>query len=248
MRAGARRRRLREPLPSRDRWMVSYADFVTLLLAFFVVMYSISSVNEGRYRKVSEALHQAFKASEARKPAVAEANRLPPALSPRPSAAGVPGMQAMARDIRSVLDDLMRSGQVRVTETERGIAVEIDASVLFAPGEAELGRDAARSLTAIARILARTPNGLLVEGHTDDSPISSPVFPTNWELSAARASRVVRLFAQAGVAPERMGAVGFSEYRGIDTNTTPEGRSRNRRVTVVIMPPHDPARPGISPW
>ena len=248
MRAGARRRRLREPLPPRDRWMVSYADFVTLLLAFFVVMYSISSVNEGRYRKVSEALHRAFKASEVRKPAITEANRLPPALSPKPSAAGVPGMQAMARDIRSVLDDLMRSGQVRVTETERGIAVEIDASVLFAPGEAELGRDAARSLTAIARILARTPNGLLVEGHTDDSPISSPVFPTNWELSAARASRVVRLFAQAGVAPERMGAVGFSEYRGIDTNTTPEGRSRNRRVTVVIMPPHDPARPGISPW
>jgi chemotaxis protein MotB len=228
--------------------MVSYADFVTLLLAFFVVMYSISSVSEGRYRKVSEALQQAFKTSEPRKPAIMEANRLPPAVSPQPSAAGVPGMQAMAEDIRSVLDDLMRSGQVRVTETERGIAVEIDASVLFAPGDAELGRDAARSLTAIARILARTPNGLLVEGHTDNSPISSPMFPTNWELSSARASRVVRLFAQAGVAPERMGAVGFGEHRSIDTNTTPEGRSRNRRVTVVIMPPHDPARRGDSPW
>ena len=231
--------------------MVSYADFVTLLFAFFVVMYSISSVNEGRYRKVSEALQHAFKASEARKPAVGQAERLPPAVSPRPSAAGIPGipgMHAMAEDIRSVLDELMRSGQVRVTETERGIAVEIDASVLFAPGEAELGREAARSLTGIARILARTPNGLLVEGHTDDSPISSPMFPTNWELSAARASRVVRLFAQAGVAPERMGAVGFGEHRGVDTNTTPEGRSRNRRVTVVIMPPHDPARPGVSPW
>lgn len=219
----------------RDRWVVSYADFVTLLLAFFVVMYAISSVNEGRYREVSEALVQAFQTVDSRPD---RSSIVPPPIQhthPAMRQRDKP-LEGMANDIRSVLDPLVRAGQVRVTENARGVAVEINASVLFASGQAELAEASLRSLQAVAQVLARAPNAIEVEGHTDDSPINSVVFPSNWELSAARASRVVRLFAEAGVDPARMGAIGYGEHRNVDTNDTPEGRSRNRRVVVVILP------------
>lgn len=230
-----RRRSEDEECDNRDRWVVSYADFVTLLLAFFVVMYAISSVNEGRYRQVSEALVQAFQTTE-NKPD--RSSIVPPPVQhtqPPKREQDVP-LQGMANDIRSVLDPLVRAGQVRVTENARGVAVEINASVLFASGQAELADASLRSLEAVAKVLARAPNAIEVEGYTDDSPINSPIFPSNWELSAARASRVVRLFADAGVDPARMGAIGYGDNRSVDSNDTPEGRSRNRRVVVVILP------------
>ncbi|MBI1395280.1 MAG: flagellar motor protein MotD [Betaproteobacteria bacterium] len=221
-----------------DRWIVSYADFVTLLLAFFVVMYAISSVNESRYREVSDALVKAFQPVD--RPPDATSIVPPPIQLPYPTLRNrlVP-MQSMANDIRSVLDPLVRAGEVRVTETSRGIAVEINASVLFASGEAELTEASVRILNSVAGVLARAKNRVEVEGHTDNSPISSTVYPSNWELSAARACSVVRLFARDGVAPERMGAVGYGEYRSVATNETQEGRNRNRRVTVVILPLDD---------
>jgi chemotaxis protein MotB len=237
------RRRLDDDEPdNRDRWVVSYADFVTLLLAFFVVMYAISSVNEGRYRQVSEALVQAFQTVENQPD---RSSVVPPPVQhpyPKMHDRNIP-LQGMANDIRAVLDPLVQTGQVRVTENARGVAVEINASVLFASGQAELAEASLRSLESVAKVLARAPNPIEVEGHTDNSPINSPVFPSNWELSAARASRVVRLFAQAGVNPTRMGAIGYGENRNVDTNDTPEGRTRNRRVVVVILPLEEAPKP-----
>jgi len=241
------RRRHEEEHENHDRWLVSYADFITLLFAFFVVMYAISQVNEGKYRVLSDALLEAFQPT----------GRQPLAIHPnpqrtkggeavielpikRPEDAGrrkvEARMKTIADDIRKVLEPLVKEGQVRVTESARGIAVEINASVLFAPGQAVLNDDSVRSLVAVAQVLAGVGNAMEIEGHTDNTPISTPVFPSNWELSAARASRVVRLFAQSGVAPERMVAVGYGEYRSVDTNETPEGKARNRRVTVMILP------------
>ncbi|MBX9964261.1 MAG: flagellar motor protein MotD [Burkholderiales bacterium] len=240
------RRRREEEHENHERWLVSYADFITLLFAFFVVMYAISQVNEGKYRVLSDALLQAFK----------PADRPPARLQPEPRRDSQPAvvplpiklpadanrrrveakMKGIADDIRKVLEPLVKEGQVRVTESPRGIAVEINASVLFASGQAELNEDSIRSLVAVAQVLAGPGNAIEVEGHTDNSPIGTTLFPSNWELSAARASRVVRLFTQAGVAPERMSAVGYGEYRNVDTNDTPEGRARNRRVTVMILP------------
>jgi chemotaxis protein MotB len=221
------RRRREEEGEHHDRWLVSYADFVTLLLAFFVVMYAISSVNEGRYRVVSESLVKAFQTNQPEKAAGKEPSHT--------------GMQALADDINQVLEPMVRDGRVRVTQSSRGLAVEINASVLFEPGQAELQPASADILASVAKVLAKSPNGLEVEGHTDDSPIASPIYPSNWELSSARASRVVRLFRSAGVDPGRMAAVGYGEYRSIEANDTPEGRARNRRVTVVILPLETPA-------
>lgn len=221
------RRRREEEGEHHDRWLVSYADFVTLLLAFFVVMFAISSVNEGRYRVVSESLVKAFQTNQPEKVAGKDPSHT--------------GMQALADDINQVLEPMVQDGRVRVTQSSRGLAVEITASVLFEPGQAELQPVSADILASVAKILAKSPNGLEVEGHTDDSPIASPIYPSNWELSSARASRVVRLFRSAGVDPGRMVAVGYGEYRSIEANDTPEGRARNRRVTVVILPLETPA-------
>lgn len=239
------RRRPREDAPAHlDRWLVSYADFITLMFAFFVVLYAISQVNEGKYRVLSDALVNAFHDARqsAARPELRGGRRgdavidlpirQPDELLRRHAEAR---LKAIAEDMRNALEPLVRAGQVRVSETPRGVAVDISASLLFAPGRAELSEQAQRILANVAQVLTRSPNLVEVEGHTDNVPIANSQYPSNWELSAARASRVVRLFSAAGVSPGRMVAVGYGEFRGIDDNATLEGRARNRRVTVLVL-------------
>ena len=132
---------------------------------------------------------------------------------------------------------LLKSEQVSVSQTPRGVVIDINASALFEPGEAALQRNAARTLSAVAKVLETGTQAIEVEGHTDDIPIFTPQYPSNWELSAARASSVVRLFIDQGVVAERLRAVGLASYHPIVSNDTAEGRSRNRRVTVTIVAP-----------
>ncbi|WP_407278545.1 flagellar motor protein MotD [Aromatoleum evansii] len=231
-----------------DRWLVSYADFITLLFAFFVVMYSLSSVNEGKYRVLSDSLINAFRNITvnvpgdpviAPPPAVAPPKPAP--LSPNPDEeverrrrAEYKRMTTMAEDIRRVLEPLTQGGQVRVAEGARGISVEINARVLFAPGDAVLAAPAVTALRAVAEVLARAEFPVTVEGHTDNLPIRTGRFPSNWELSAVRASTVVRLFIESGVRGDRLTAAGYADQRPLTDNTNEEGRARNRRVTILI--------------
>ena len=129
----------------------------------------------------------------------------------------------------------MKSGQVRVTQNARGISVEINASVLFAQGEAVLGRDAGEILRAVGGLLRNDSHRIEVEGHTDNVPIASAVYPSNWELSAARASSVVRLFVDSGVGEGRLSAIGYAATRPVAPNTDALGQARNRRVAVMIL-------------
>ncbi len=230
-----------------DRWLVSYADFITLLFAFFVVMYALSSVNEGKYRVLSDSLTSAFQ-SKVRQPGVAQPDAMP---ETPPQALAVPmrktikpteqqhkqreQMRSVAQDILKVLDALVREGQVKVTQTNRGISVEINASVLFATGQAQLRPDSIRALQQVARVLANAGKTLQIEGYTDNVPISTAQFPSNWELSAARASSVARLFIDNGVVEEQLSVIGYGPNRAVAPNDTPEGRARNRRVTVMIL-------------
>ena len=144
-------------------------------------------------------------------------------------------MRGIAQDILKILDSLVRDGQVKVTQSNRGISVEINASVLFASGQAQLRPESGRALQQVAKVLAPTGQGIQVEGYTDDVPISTALFPSNWELSAARASSVVRLFSENGVAEQRLSVIGYGPNRPATGNETPEGRARNRRVTVMIL-------------
>lgn len=228
-------------LENHERWLISYADFITLLFAFFVVMYAISIVNEGKYKVLSEALGDAFGGRGA-------ATRVNTNVEPvlplshivnrrRVDAARREHerMGVLARDLTATLLPLVKSGQVRVTQNARGVSVEINASVLFDQGQAVLQGEAQEVLQAVAGLLRNDPHRLEVEGHTDDVPIASTVYPSNWELSAARASSVVRLFIAAGVADKRLSALGFAATRPVAANTDPAGQARNRRVAVMIL-------------
>ena len=237
------RKKFDETSDNHERWLISYADFITLLFAFFVVMYALSVVNEGKYRVFSDALGSAFggraslprPASEAAAAAVIAL----PDLAARRRAEALrrerERLTALARALTSTLAPLVKEGKVRVTQNSRGVSVEINASVLFNSGDAILHADSREALRALAVLLRDDPHTLQVEGHTDPAPIRSSTFPSNWELSAARASAVVRLFIDSGVAQTRMTVVGHGSNLPVAANDDPEGRARNRRVAVTIL-------------
>jgi chemotaxis protein MotB len=237
------RKKHEEEAENHERWLVSYADFITLLFAFFVVMYSISSVNEGKYRVLSNSLGDAFGHAPTGPPAFRDGGRPALPLTPRslirprndaPMRREKEQMTGLARDLLGALAPLIRDGKVRVTQSARGISVEINASVLFAPGDARLGAQSEEVLRAVARVLKNDNHAIQVEGHTDNVPIKSANFPSNWELSAVRASSVVRLFMDNGVTENRLLAIGHGANQPVGSNDTPEGRLRNRRVQLMI--------------
>lgn len=239
-----------ESTENHERWLVSYADFITLLFAFFIVMYAVSSINEGKYRILSHSLVNAFKSNNSSNLISAQSAEFTPihALQSRQAdsikligelgshkAKKQERMQSMAKNILHALAPLVKDGQVRVTQNSLGITVEINASVLFSPGQAKLAENSTLALQAVARVIRGHEHEIHVEGHTDNLPIHTENFPSNWELSTARASSVIRLFIENGVETNRLTAIGYGENRPIETNETPEGRQRNRRVAVMIL-------------
>jgi chemotaxis protein MotB len=249
------RKKKPEEHENHERWLVSYADFITLLFAFFVVMYAISSLNEGKYRVLSDSLVDAFKRAPTSQDAIrlkTESPTLSPTGKPNVIVQKIPqrsdpvqearrkkqeeNMKGIASDILKVMEPLVKEGQVRVTQSPLGVSIEINASVLFAPGQALLEKQSIQVLSAVAQVVAMVPNAVQIEGHTDNIPIATLAYPSNWELSTARASSVVRLFIENGVDPARLTAVGFADQRPVEPNDTNEGRTRNRRVTVMIEP------------
>ena len=252
-RVRASSRRAGEP-ENRDRWMVSYADFITLLLALFVVMYAVSHLKEGKHRVLTGSLVTAFGGKpdhhnilsltpeEPMLPeqAVAKKARRAAEFQRQRRAR----MEVIAHDIMAAfapLGPLIENGQVRVIHSEHGLSVEINASVLFATGQADLQEESSKVLEAVAQVLKDGEQMIRVEGHTDNIPIVTDKFPSNWELSAVRASSVVRLLIDNGVGAARLIAAGYGEYRPVDSNDTEEGRTRNRRVTITILSsPPDP--------
>ncbi|WP_324781028.1 flagellar motor protein MotD [Thiobacillus sedimenti] len=236
-----RRRRIAYDHDNHDRWLVSYADFITLLFAFFVVMYAVSAVNENKYRLLANALGSAFgnPAAEVAVPQVSPAP-LPPevrqrTLKQQQAIEEREHMTTVASSLLEAMAPLVKEGQVRVTQSRRGVSIEINANVLFAPGRAELEPASLAVLRTVAGKLKNEPFNLEVSGHTDNVPISNSTFASNWELSAVRATSVVRLLAANGIAPERLAAVGREASQPVASNDTPEGRARNRRVELMIL-------------
>jgi chemotaxis protein MotB len=247
-----RRRQKRAEHDNHERWLISYADFVTLLLAFFVVLYAISSLNEGKYKVFSTSLITAFGKEEAsQSPSIvplitplSQEDLLMKSLVDRRNArlaermrAQQERMQGVARDLNQAMESLVKSGQVRVTQTSRGVELDISASVLFATGDAVLQGSAVKILGEVAQVLRSGEQFIEVEGHTDNVPISTSRYPSNWELSSARASSVVRLFIERGLAGSRLTVVGLADNHPIASNDTPEGRALNRRVAIIVLAP-----------
>jgi chemotaxis protein MotB len=263
------RKKRAEERENHERWLVSYADFITLLFAFFVVMYSISSVNEGKYRVLSDSLVTAFREPERslepvqfgelmRAPmqskdmldgsgAIIEVFKMTTAEGDKskaqadtgqhkPETNGVDkGVQTLADSIEASMADLVGEGMIKVRRDKRWIEVEIKSSILFESGSAALSAPSTPVLRELAEKFRTLDNVIHVEGFTDNVPINNFEFLSNWELSAARAASVVHLFTRLGIAPMRLAAIGYGEYRPVASNDTAEGRAKNRRVVLVIM-------------
>ncbi|KRW59483.1 flagellar motor protein MotD [Pseudomonas sp. TTU2014-080ASC] len=247
------RRRQHEEHENHERWLVSYADFITLLFAFFVVMYSISSINEGKYKILSDSLTGVFsEADRAIKP-IPVGDERPRTTEPdrslvdeNSSASQVDSLERIANSVREAFGDLIKSDQLKISGSETWIEIELSSSLLFGSGDAIPNNDAFEIIERVAKILAPYENPIQVEGFTDDQPIQTATYPTNWELSTARAASVVRMLAMDGVNPRRLAAVGYGEHQPVTANDTPEGRARNRRVVLVVSRDVDVRRSHIK--
>lgn len=237
-----------------ERWLVSYSDFITLLFAFFVVMYSISQVNESKYRVLSETLVDAF--NDQKPSSVTPIQVGDPSRSVDPSAihlvtddnkdkgkgpekgdgpfdktADLPQLSDMFQDEFS---DLISDDLVQLHSNEFWLEVEMSSSILFASADAEPSLQAESVFADVAAMLKPYNNPIQVEGFTDNVPINSVRYPSNWELSAARAASAVKLLVKGGVDASRLSAVGYGEHQPVADNATPEGRAKNRRVVLMI--------------
>jgi chemotaxis protein MotB len=262
------RKKKHEEHQNHEAWAIPYGDLVTLLFALFTVMYAMSSVNEGKYRILSDSLVAAFrgaptsstpvKVGEAAKGKGGDAKLTgvsPTALmklrDPRPMPPGSgkdvgkgageneggrrEALFVMAEQVRKALQDLIDKQMVRVRQSALTLEVEIKTDILFPSGVATVSPQAAPVIAKVAEILMPFPNAIRVEGHTDNRPISTAIFPSNWELSAARAANVVQLFTRAGIEPHRMEVLGLGDNRPVADNATLDGRNANRRVVIVVV-------------
>ena len=279
------KRRKYDEHDNHEAWAIPNGDLVTLLLGFFVVMYSISSVNSGKYRVLSSALTAAFRGTPPTPQAIAfdaaassvseqmpisEVNRMFSSgrpermLLPMPQSRGTGAdgergagsadprqahssalleaeaarakeLDAIATDVSGVMRSLIQSNAVQVKKTGDAVEVQISADILFASGMAEPAPAAVPVLQHLADALKAWPNAVQVEGHTDNVPVRSGAFRSNWELSGARAGSVVRLFSEHGVDPQRLAVVGYGQYRPLQPNSNAVGRNANRRVAIIIL-------------
>ncbi|QUL99506.1 MAG: OmpA family protein [Candidatus Fermentithermobacillus carboniphilus] len=222
--------------------MNTYADMVTLLLCFFVLLFAMSILNAKKFQAAISSLQGAFGimpgATQPVVPPSSEGLFDPQELQAQLLAEEMARMRALGESFREELEKAGLGDKVRLEVEERGVVFRLADTVLFDIGKADIRPEARSVLLTVGNLVKKVDNPIRVEGHTDNWPISTDKFPSNWELSTARATNVVRfLIEEAGIQPERLQAAGYGEYHPIDSNDTPEGRQRNRRVDVILMRP-----------
>ncbi len=226
------RRNVSGASPVRDRWLLTYADLITLLLAFFIIMFSMSHLDATRFGSVQKAL-SGILTGEGRDPLMeAELDEL--------EGGGILKISNERVMLRTLEQKAFEQGldkkKFEAEITERGLVIHIMESALFRAGDSRLSGSAMKVLDLVASELDSIPNHIRVEGHTDNSPISTGRFPSNWELSSVRATEVVRYFINAhGISGKRISALGYGQFRPIRPNNTIENRSKNRRVDIVVL-------------
>ncbi|HYE36803.1 flagellar motor protein MotD [Methylocaldum sp.] len=257
----ARRKHSEEEHENLERWLVSYADFITLLFAFFVVMYAISSVNEGKYRVLSESLSAVFKEpqkdhnlghtlepiqigqlkkgedilGEPSTPAGSTSSESMAELAGEDLKAEQAQLESLADQIEAALSPYIQDDLVAVKRHDLWVEVEMKSGMFFSSGKADLSKESLPMFYRMSEIFREIDNAIHVEGHTDNLPISTAEFPSNWALSSARAAVVVNQLMSNGIDPRRMAAIGYGEHHPIADNKTEEGRYQNRRVVIVLM-------------
>jgi chemotaxis protein MotB len=261
---------MRAPIPrsrvTHDRWLVSYADFITLLFGFFVVLYAFAKADQKKQSQVPLAIDSAFHSlgvfpSATRQP---ESNSTPSSGTERPALPMniVMGEDVLApakvkddlnhirRELQQTLSNQVATHTVSIKMGRDGLVISLREAGFFNSGSATPRPEAFATLRQIAASLGRTPYDLRIEGHTDNVPIHTAEFDSNWELSSARATRIARLFLDLKAMPaERLSAAGYAEFHPLASNDTADGRAQNRRVDLVVLPRTkiDLSVPGAAP-
>lgn len=227
-----------------DRWLLTYADLITLLLVFFIVLYAISKVDEAKYTALAQYLKAAFSGGNmivntqlGKGDGVSVP--LPQEIPPKLPAYSKPGDQPY-RDVivgigKELMADFVNDGRFTVYQTQRGVTISLAGSAAFDSGKADIKAEFVPLLDAVAAKIATIANQISVEGFTDSDPISTPQFPSNWELSQERANQVRRYLQSKGVERDRFFMVGNGDARPAYSNATAEGKAKNRRVDIVIL-------------
>lgn len=218
-----------------DRWLLSYADFVTLLFAFFTTMYAISSVDSKKFGPAASSLRLAFEGGGAAQgPVPVQGGAQLASIVPAPSS--TVAADALRERLTRELAGALEAGRVEIIADERGIVVSLPESATFAPASTEVTSGARELVARVASAVGPLGHALRIEGHTDDLPIQTAMYRSNWELSTARASAVIAfLVEQLRFDPRRLSAAGYGEFHPRAANDTPANRARNRRVDIVIL-------------
>lgn len=232
------------PEASDDRWLVSYADFITLLFAFFVVMYAVARANQVELVALSDTLSAAFdqrprsmEPIQVGDPLLASSPHVVDTSAEPGYADEAEGDSRIEPSVDRLLERFAGLDGVEVPQVASDtdwLEISLSSEVLFDAGSTSLRPGALPMLEEVAAFLGEFDNPVTVEGYTDNVPVSSVRFPSNWELSAFRASVVARLLEQRGIDRDRIAAVGYGENHPVATNATPEGRARNRRVDIIV--------------
>lgn len=230
------RKKKHEEHENHERWLVSYADFITLLFAFFTSMYAISSVNEGKFRILSESLAIAFNPTLFTSTTMQEGPRFVKEQRSHMAEEFKDEATNNYQKIQAALKDLEKDKKLTLMVDEQRITIRISESMLFAPASDEIIGDGLSVIDEVAKALKDLPNNIRIEGHTDNIPVNTARFPSNWDLSSARAIKILKYFIDGHrYDPRKLSALGFGEFRPIDTNDTLTGRTKNRRVDIMVI-------------
>lgn len=234
------RKKVQRDEPSGDEWLATYSDCVTLLMTFFVLLYAMSSVDEAKMKALSQAFRSVM-AGESGDSILEYSlyNGDVPLIGgeiPTDDIDGDKIEESMYQKVNKFVEEHELESVVEIIESERGIVIQLRENILFETAKSSLRNDSKEILSSIAKLISSLDNNIMVEGHTDNRPISTADFPSNWELSVDRAVNVVRYFVETeGINPRRLSATGYGEYQPVANNDTEENMARNRRVNILIM-------------
>lgn len=223
-----------------ESWLIPYADILTLLLALFIVLFASSQVDQKKFEQMAEAFGAAFSTGS---PAIFDSSMSPPSVTPSTSSMEADPYKmetAQLSEVKRQIDQFIASnhltGDLQTALTEDGLLIRIKDSALFTSGSAELLPESRRIGGIVTQMLLPLQQKVIISGHTDNVPINTREFPSNWDLSAKRSLNFMKfvLAQDSKLQPERFSAIGYGEYRPVDVNTTDEGRAKNRRVEVLI--------------
>jgi chemotaxis protein MotB len=217
-----------------ERWLLTYSDLITLLMIFFIVLYAMSNIDAKKYSNMAQSMNIAMGGGGKSIIGTSDNSSIkdssPAVITEEQKLSGLKG------EVDQYLNDAGLSGNVSTQLDERGLVIRMENSILFDSGKADIKPESKNILLKIGQTLNKIVNYIRVEGHTDNVPIRSSLFRSNWDLSAARATNVVELFVnESKVSPARLSEVGYGEYRPVATNETDAGRAKNRRVDIVII-------------